>query len=87
MRQAGSLSNGRRQKESLSGRRPCVQAALGSADRRFHLRIVESTGNAVLLHMVTAMWDCVRVGRLPGERSQFAHALPIDMLIGRMRSV
>ncbi|WP_415867262.1 hypothetical protein [Burkholderia ubonensis] len=51
------------------------------------MRIVESTGNAVLLHMVTAMWDCVRVGRLPGERSQFAHALPIDMLIGRMRSV
>nr|WP_257010454.1 FCD domain-containing protein [Burkholderia ubonensis] len=74
MRQAGSLSNGCRQKESLSGRRPCVQAALGSADRRFHPRIAESTGNAVLLHMVTAM------------RAHLSHALPIDMLIGRMRS-
>ncbi|WP_157656393.1 hypothetical protein [Burkholderia ubonensis] len=58
MRQAGSLSNGCWQKESLSGCRPCVQAALGSADRRFHLRIAEFTGdsvNTVLLHMVSAM--------------------------------
>jgi DNA-binding FadR family transcriptional regulator len=29
-----------------------------AADRLFHLRIAESTGNGVLLHMVTAMWDC-----------------------------
>ncbi|ROR25097.1 GntR family transcriptional regulator [Comamonas sp. BIGb0124] len=28
-----------------------------AADRRFHLRIAESTGNSVLLQMVTAMWD------------------------------
>lgn len=28
-----------------------------TADRLFHLRIAESTGNSVLLQMVTAMWD------------------------------
>lgn len=28
-----------------------------AADRRFHLYIAESTGNSVLLQMVTAMWD------------------------------
>lgn len=28
-----------------------------AADRRFHLHIAESTGNSVLLQMVTAMWD------------------------------
>lgn len=28
-----------------------------AADREFHLRIAESTGNSVLLQMVTAMWD------------------------------
>lgn len=28
-----------------------------AADRLFHLRIAESTGNSVLLQMVTAMWD------------------------------
>ena len=28
-----------------------------AADRQFHLRIAESTGNSVLLQMVTAMWD------------------------------
>ncbi len=28
-----------------------------AADRMFHLRIAESTGNSVLLQMVTAVWD------------------------------
>jgi DNA-binding FadR family transcriptional regulator len=28
-----------------------------AADRLFHLRIAEATGNSVLLQMVTAMWD------------------------------
>jgi len=28
-----------------------------AADREFHLRIAESTGNSVLLQMVTALWD------------------------------
>ncbi len=28
-----------------------------AADREFHLHIAESTGNSVLLQMVTAMWD------------------------------
>ena len=31
-----------------------------SADRLFHLRIAESTGNGVLLQMVTALWDHAR---------------------------
>jgi GntR family uxuAB operon transcriptional repressor len=31
-----------------------------SADRLFHLRIAESTGNSVLLQMVTALWDHAR---------------------------
>jgi len=33
------------------------KAANESADRLFHLRIAESTGNSVLLQMVTALWD------------------------------
>jgi len=33
------------------------KAANEAADRLFHLRIAESTGNSVLLQMVTAMWD------------------------------
>lgn len=31
-----------------------------AADRLFHLRIAESTGNSVLLQMVTALWDQFR---------------------------
>jgi GntR family transcriptional regulator, uxu operon transcriptional repressor len=31
-----------------------------SADRLFHLRIAEATGNSVLLQMVTALWDHAR---------------------------
>jgi GntR family uxuAB operon transcriptional repressor len=31
-----------------------------AADRLFHLRIAQSAGNSVLLHMVTAMWDSAR---------------------------
>jgi GntR family uxuAB operon transcriptional repressor len=31
-----------------------------AADRLFHLRIAESTGNSVLLQMVTALWDHTR---------------------------
>ncbi|WP_213763566.1 FadR/GntR family transcriptional regulator [Caballeronia sp. dw_19] len=31
-----------------------------AADRQFHLCIAQATGNTVLLHMVTAMWDCAR---------------------------
>jgi len=31
-----------------------------AADRLFHLRIAESTGNSVLLQMVTAVWDHTR---------------------------
>lgn len=31
-----------------------------AADQRFHLRIAESTGNSVLLQMVTAMWAQAR---------------------------
>jgi len=33
------------------------KAANQAADRLFHLRIAESTGNSVLLQMVTALWD------------------------------
>ena len=33
------------------------KAANEAADRLFHLRIAESTGNTVLLQVVTAMWD------------------------------
>jgi DNA-binding FadR family transcriptional regulator len=33
------------------------KAANEAADRLFHLRIAEATGNAVLLQMVTALWD------------------------------
>jgi len=33
------------------------KAANEAADRLFHLRIAESTGNTVLLQMVTALWD------------------------------
>ena len=33
------------------------KAANEAADRLFHLRIAESTGNSVLLQMVTALWD------------------------------
>ncbi|CAG9275154.1 GntR domain protein [Paraburkholderia unamae] len=33
------------------------KAANESADREFHLGIAEATGNAVLRHMVAAMWD------------------------------
>lgn len=31
-----------------------------AADRQFHQRIAEATGNSVLLHMVSAMWDHAR---------------------------
>ncbi|MFS8981018.1 FadR/GntR family transcriptional regulator [Cupriavidus necator] len=31
-----------------------------AADRQFHLCLAESTGNKVLLHMVTALWDSAR---------------------------
>ena len=33
------------------------KAANEAADRIFHLRIAEATGNSVLLQMVTALWD------------------------------
>ncbi len=33
------------------------KAANEAADRLFHLRIAEATGNSVLLEMVTALWD------------------------------
>ncbi|MDB5731170.1 MAG: Transcriptional regulator, GntR family [Variovorax sp.] len=36
------------------------KAANEAADRLFHLRIAESTGNSVLLQMVTALWDHTR---------------------------
>jgi len=36
------------------------KAANEAADRLFHLRIAESTGNSVMLQMVTAMWDQAR---------------------------
>ncbi|MEP6874141.1 MAG: FadR/GntR family transcriptional regulator [Burkholderiales bacterium] len=36
------------------------KAANETADRLFHLRIAESTGNSVLLQMVTALWDHTR---------------------------
>lgn len=34
--------------------------AYDAADRMFHLHIAEATGNDVLLHIVTAMWDNAR---------------------------
>lgn len=36
------------------------KAANEAADRLFHLRIAEATGNSVLLQMVTALWDHTR---------------------------
>jgi GntR family uxuAB operon transcriptional repressor len=36
------------------------KAANEAADRLFHLRIAESTGNSVLLQMVTGLWDHTR---------------------------
>lgn len=36
------------------------KAANEAADRLFHLRIAESTGNSVLVQMVKAMWDQAR---------------------------
>ena len=33
------------------------KAANEAADRQFHLRIAEATGNSVLLQMATALWD------------------------------
>ncbi|MBN3725569.1 FadR/GntR family transcriptional regulator [Burkholderia sp. Ac-20379] len=40
------------------------KAANEAADRDFHLGIAEATGNAVLRHMVAAMWDSSRADPL-----------------------
>ena len=44
-----------------------------AADRQFHMRIAEATGNAVLLHMVTAMWDCARSDPLWAKIEEHFH--------------
>ncbi|MDN7616315.1 FadR/GntR family transcriptional regulator [Burkholderia cepacia] len=50
------------------------KAAYDAADRQFHLRIAESTGNTVLLHMVTAMWDCARSDPLWDKIEEHFHS-------------
>ncbi|MBN3785952.1 FCD domain-containing protein [Burkholderia sp. Ac-20353] len=50
------------------------KAAYDTADRQFHLRIAESTGNTVLLHMVTAMWDCARSDPLWDKIEEHFHS-------------
>ncbi|HGL4259508.1 FadR/GntR family transcriptional regulator [Burkholderia dolosa] len=50
------------------------KAAYHAADREFHLRIAESTGNTVLLHMVTAMWDCARSDPLWDKIEEHFHS-------------
>lgn len=44
-----------------------------AADRQFHLRIAEATGNTVLLQMVAAMWDCVRSDPLWAKIEEHFH--------------
>jgi GntR family transcriptional regulator, uxu operon transcriptional repressor len=44
-----------------------------AADRQFHMRIAEATGNTVLLHMVTAMWDCARSDPLWAKIEEHFH--------------
>ncbi|EYS84957.1 GntR family transcriptional regulator [Cupriavidus sp. SK-4] len=43
------------------------------ADRQFHLCLAESTGNRVLLHMVTALWDSGRSDPLWGKIEEHFH--------------
>ncbi|WNC95103.1 FadR/GntR family transcriptional regulator [Paraburkholderia sp. FT54] len=50
------------------------KAAYDAADRQFHQRIAESTGNTVLLHMVTAMWDCARSDPLWNKIEEHFHS-------------
>jgi GntR family uxuAB operon transcriptional repressor len=50
------------------------KAAYDAADRQFHRRIAESTGNTVLLHMVTAMWDCARSDPLWDKIEEHFHS-------------
>lgn len=44
-----------------------------AADRQFHLCLAESTGNRVLLHMVTALWDSGRSDPLWGKIEEHFH--------------
>ncbi|MBP0619201.1 FadR/GntR family transcriptional regulator [Cupriavidus consociatus] len=44
-----------------------------AADRQFHLCLAESTGNRVLLHMVTALWDSGRSDPLWGKIEDHFH--------------
>ena len=48
--------------ESLSAMRQNLddKAANDAADRQFHLGIAQATGNNILLHMVSALWDLRR---------------------------
>jgi DNA-binding FadR family transcriptional regulator len=48
------------------------------ADRQFHLRIAESTGNGVLLQMVTAMWDHAK-GPIWTRADQHFHTTELRM--------
>jgi DNA-binding FadR family transcriptional regulator len=59
------------------------KAANEAADRLFHLRIAESTGNSVLLQMVTALWDHTRGADLVADGSALSHARVAPRLAGR----
>ncbi|MBN3818873.1 FadR family transcriptional regulator [Paraburkholderia sp. Se-20369] len=50
------------------------KAAYDAADRQFHMRIAEATGNTVLLHMATAMWDCARSDPLWDKIEEHFHS-------------
>lgn len=45
-----------------------------AADRQFHLCLADATGNKVLLHMVTALWDSVRSDSLWDKIEEHFHS-------------
>lgn len=50
------------------------KAANEAADRQFHICLADSTGNKVLLHMVTALWDSGRNDPLWSKIEEHFHS-------------